>query len=293
MTDRTVEQDELKRLATGFSFVEGPVWHADEGRLVFSDIPADCMYVMSPDGAVEIFRAPSRMANGSTLDREGRLLTCEHATSRLVRRNLDGTLTVVADRFEGKELNSPNDVIVARDGTIYFTDPLYGRGSMYGVLREPELDWRGVYRVSPDGGRIDLVADDFDGPNGLCLSPDERFLYVNDTERRHIRRFEVDRGEVRGGEVWAEVTGEGVGVPDGMKCDSLGNLYCTGPGGIHVFDDEARAVGLIRVPEDTANFTWGDPDLRTLYICASTSIYCIRTAIAGLKLHLPADASSR
>ncbi|WP_459976138.1 SMP-30/gluconolactonase/LRE family protein [Nocardioides pyridinolyticus] len=282
----------MTRLATGFSFVEGPVWHADEGRLVFSDIPADCMYVMSPDGAVEIFRAPSRMANGSTLDREGRLLTCEHATSRLVRRNLDGTLTVVADRFEGKELNSPNDVIVARDGTIYFTDPLYGRGSMYGVLRDPELDWRGVYRISPDGDRIDLVAADFDGPNGLCLSPDERFLYVNDTERRHIRRFAVDRGEIRGGEVWAEVTGEGVGVPDGMKCDRLGNLYCTGPGGIHVFDDEARAVGLIRVPEDTANFTWGDEDLRTLYICASTSIYCIRTAIPGLRLHLPADARS-
>lgn len=287
-----VVDEPLTRLETGFRFIEGPVWHQAECHLVFSDILADRMYRRSAAGELTTYRRPSRMANGNAYDGVGRLLTCEHATSRLVREEADGTLTVLAESCDGRELNSPNDVVVARDGTILFTDPAYGRGAPYGVPREPELPFRGVYRVDPGAGELSLLADDFDGPHGLCLSADERYLFVNDTERRHIRRFGFDGRALTGGAVWAEVAGEGIGVPDGMKVDSAGNLYCTGPGGIHVFDAEATCLGVIRVPENPANFAWGEGDLRSLYICATASLYRCRTRLPGLASATPSTSTS-
>ena len=275
---------DIETLGTGFDFTEGPVWHSGDGTLVFSDMPGNRMRVWHADTGIRTFRHPSNMANGNAYDRAGRLVTCEHATSRVVRANPDGGIEVLASRFRGRELNSPNDVIVAGDGSILFTDPGFGRMEYYGVPREPELPFRGVYRISAGGGEPELLFDDFDQPNGLCLSLDERTLWINDTMGGHIRAFDVsDEGTIGNGRVWAAVEGEGDGVPDGMKIDSEQNLYCTGPGpGIHVFDPEARCLGVIRLPEPVANFCWGDADMKSLFVTASTSLYRIRTRTPGI-----------
>ena len=273
---------EFEQLGTGFLFTEGPLWHPRERFLLFSDMPGDHLRKWSATTGVTTFRKPCNMSNGLAWDRQGRLLACEHATSRVTRTEPDGRIIVVASHYQGKELNSPNDIVVRSDGGIYFTDPTYGRAEYYGVPREPELDFRGVYRAEPDGQPLTLLADDFAQPNGLCFSLDERQLFVNDTDRKHIRIFDVKPdGTLANGRVWAETVGEGAGAPDGMKLDSEGNLYCCGPGGIHVFDPSAACLGVIRVPEYTANFAWGDDDLRSLFITASTSLYRIRVKVAG------------
>lgn len=284
---RDVVGDDLavERLGTGFLFTEGPVWHPRDRHLTFSDMPGDHMRRWFPDGRIETFRRPSNMANGNTYDADGRLLTCEHATSRVTRTEPDGSITVLATHYGGKELNSPNDIVVRTDGTVFFTDPAFGRREFYGVPREQELDFQGVYAVDPDGSNLRLLADDFDQPNGLCLSLDETMLFVNDTPREHIRRFDLTAaGMVSGGEAWADVTGEGDGAPDGMKLDADGNLYTTGPGGIHVFAPDATCLGVVEVPERVANFTWGADDLKSLFITASTSLYRTRTRTAGRPL---------
>jgi gluconolactonase len=276
---------ELERLGTGFAFTEGPIWHPVEKHLTFSDMPGDHMRRWTAAGGVKTFRQPANKANGNTYDRAGRMLTCEHATSRVTRTEPDGTITVLATHYQDKQLNSPNDIIVKRDGRIYFTDPTYGRMPHFGVERTPELDFRGVYRVDPDGAGLTLLADDFDQPNGLCFSRDETRLFVNDTERGHIRVFDVRAdGLLSGGAVWAEVRGSGNGAPDGMKIDRDGNLYCCGPGGLHVFAPDARALGVIETPEVIANFTWGDDDLKSLFLTASTSLYRTRTKTPGVAL---------
>jgi gluconolactonase len=275
----------LETLASGLGFTEGPVWHPYEKWLVFSDMPENRMYVRQPSGAIEDFRRPSNKANGNTLDREGRLLTCEHATSSVTRLEPDGSRTVIATHYEGKELNSPNDIVVATGGAIFFTDPTFGRMEYYGIPRDPELSFRGVYRVDPDGSRLTLLVSDFDQPNGLCFSLDESRLFVNDTERQHIRVFSVTpQGELTGGAVWAETKGDEPGAPDGMKIDSRGNLYCCGPGGIHVFDPSGNVLGVIRTPEPCANFAFGDEDLKSLYITASSSLHRLRVRVPGLRL---------
>ncbi|TCR85886.1 SMP-30/gluconolactonase/LRE family protein [Rhizobium sp. BK376] len=275
----------LETLASGLGFTEGPVWHPYEKWLVFSDMPENRMYVRQLSGVIEDFRRPSNKANGNTLDREGRLLTCEHATSSVTRLEPDGSTTVLATHYQGKELNSPNDIVVATGGAIYFTDPTFGRMEYYGIPRDPELSFRGVYRVDPDGSGLTLLASDFDQPNGLCFSLDESRLFVNDTERQHIRVFNVTpQGELIGGAVWAETKGEEPGAPDGMKIDSRGNLYCCGPGGIHVFDPSGNALGVIRTPEPCANFAFGDDDLMSLYITASSSLHRLRVRVPGLRL---------
>ncbi|MGH6623354.1 MAG: SMP-30/gluconolactonase/LRE family protein [Burkholderiaceae bacterium] len=269
-------------LASGFLFTEGPVWDAPRNRLLFSDIPGNALKQWSAGTGVSVFRAPSNMTNGMTWDREGRLLCCEHATSRVTRTEADGKVTVIASEYRGQALNSPNDIVVKSDGSIYFTDPTYGRMPYYGVEREPVLGFRGVYRVDADGKRVTLLADDFAQPNGLCFSADERRLFVNDTERTHIRAFDVrEDGTLENGRVWAVVAGDGSGAPDGMKIDSEGNLYCCGPGGIHVFDQTARLLGVIRVPCAAANFNWGEEDLRSLFITASDSLYRVRVRVPG------------
>ena len=269
-------------LADGYLFTEGPLWDPRQRRLLFSDIPGNLIAQWSQAAGAGVFRAPSNMSNGLTWDREGRLLCCEHATSRLTRTEPDGRVTVLASTYEGKELNSPNDVVVKSDGGIYFTDPSYGRMEYYGVPRPPQLGFRGVYRAAPDGRALALLADDFGQPNGLCFSADESRLFVNDTERGHVRVFDVRAdGTLGKGQTWAEVTGEGPGAPDGMKIDSAENLYCCGPGGIHVFDRAAQCLGVIRVPSGTANFTWGEDDLKSLFITATATVYRIRVKVPG------------
>ncbi len=271
-----------ERLADGFMFTEGPQWDPRQQRLLFSDIPGNAILQWSRAAGVRVLRAPSGMANGLAWDRDGCLLCCEHARSRVTRIEPDGAVTVIASSYEGMELNSPNDIVVKRDGGIYFTDPTYGRMEYYGVARAPVLAFRGVYRVEPDGTRITLLVDDFAQPNGLCFSLDERRLFVNDTERMHIRVFDVvGDGTLRNGRIWAELSGDGPGAPDGMKIDSDGNLYCCGPGGIHVLDQSAAALGVIRVPRPVANFTWGEDDLRSLFITATDNLYRIRVRVPG------------
>jgi gluconolactonase len=275
----------LERLGTGFAFTEGPIWHPRERHLTFSDMTGDHMRRWTAAGGVKTFRQPSNKANGNTYDRAGRMLTCEHATSRVTRTEPDGTIAVLATHYRGKQLNSPNDIVVKGDGWIYFTDPTYGRMPYYGVERAPELDFRGVYRVEPDGSGLTVLADDFAQPNGLCFSRDETRLFVNDTERGHIRAFDVRAdGLLSGGAVWAEVKGNGSGAPDGMKIDRDGNLYCCGPGGLHVFAPDARALGVIETPEVVANFTWGEDDLKSIFLTASTSLYRTRTKTPGVAL---------
>lgn len=275
----------LEPVAGGFDFTEGPIWHTGEKHLTFSDMPGNEMRRWTPAGGVVSFRKPSNMANGNTYDRRGRMLTCEHATSRVTRTEADGTITVLATRFQGKQLNSPNDIVVKSEGWIYFTDPTYGRMPYYGVERPSDLGFQGVYRMAEDGTGLMLLADDFAQPNGLCFSRDEKRLFVNDTERGHVRVFDVGAdGLLSGGAVWAEVTGTGKGAPDGMKIDRDGNLYCCGPGGLHVFSPDAQPLGVILVPEVVANFTWGEDDLRTIFFTASSSLYRARTRTPGVPL---------
>jgi gluconolactonase len=273
---------ETERLATGFDFTEGPIWHPQEQHLIFSDMPGDHMRRWHAGEGVTTFRKPSNMANGNAYDRAGRIVTCEHATSRLTRTGPDGRIEVLATHWQGRQLNSPNDVIVKRDGWIYFSDPTFGRMDYYGVPREPELAFRAVYRVEPETGTLELLADDFGQPNGLCFDLEEDRLFVNDTERGHIRVFEVQAdGRLGSSRVWAEPVGDGPGAPDGMKIDAAGHLFCTGPGGIHLFAPDAGCLGVIRMPEVAANFTWGDADLCSLLVCASTSLYRVRLALPG------------
>ena len=275
----------LEQIGSGFVFTEGPIWNHRENHLTFSDIPGDEMHRRTADGQITSFRKPSNKANGHAYDRRGRIVSCEHATSRVTRTEPDGVITTLASHYDGAELNSPNDIVVKSDNAIYFTDPKYGRLEGFGVLRDQELDFQGVYRVEEDGSGLSLLSKDFAQPNGLCFSQDEKQLFVNDTERGHIRCFEVNNdGTVSGGDVWAKVSGESEGAPDGLKVDSAGNVYCCGPGGLHVFAPDRTCLGVIRVPEVTANFTWGDDDMKSIYLTASTSLYRVRSNTPGVVL---------
>lgn len=271
-----------QRVAGGFGFTEGPVWRGD--HLLFSDIPRSrtVRWRLLPEGPeVTTFRTPSGNANGLTLDKQGRLLACEHSGRRVSRIAADGTVTAAAERYEGKRLNSPNDVIVRSDGTIYFTDPPYG-------LREnpeaKELEFNGVYRITPDGTLV-LLADDFDRPNGLALSPDEKTLYVDDSPRRHIRAFDVQAdGSIGNGRLFLDMSSPDNGSPDGMKVDVEGNIFCTGPGGIWVINPAGELLGRIFLPEQPANLAWGEEDWRMLYVTAQTSLYRIRCRTQGVRV---------
>ena len=273
---------DIEEVGSGFDFTEGPIWNHVENHLIFSDIPGNIMRRWRPDGSIETWRQPSNMANGNAYDPQGRVVTCEHATSRVTRTEADGSVTVLATHFAGKELNSPNDIVVKSDGSIYFTDPGFGRMEYYGLPREQQLTFQGVYRLDPESRALTLLVSDFDQPNGLCFSLDESQLYVNDTMRGHVRIFDVEaRGTLANSRVWAEPTGERDGVPDGMKVDSEGNLYVTGPGGIHVFDAGATCLGVIYTPQGCANFCWGEEDMMSLFVTAGTSLYRVRVKTAG------------
>jgi gluconolactonase len=279
---------QVERIATGFTFTEGPIWMAD-GSLHFSDMPADKRRRWHPAEGVTVLRDPSNKCNGMTRDNDGNLIVCEHVTSSVVRERPDGARETIASHWQGKELNSPNDVIVARDGSIVFTDPTYGRMPGFGLERDQELDFQGVYRLPPGGGELELLVDDFSQPNGLCLSPDESLLYVNDTDRAHIRVFDVGGSHaLSNGRVFAEAIGDGDlakgGLVDGMKADERGNIYVTGPDGVWVFDQAGTHLGVIGVPESVGNLNWGDDDWGALYIPASTSVYRVRLKVAGNRL---------
>jgi gluconolactonase len=273
----------FEKLGTGFLFTEGPLWHPTGKFLLWSDMPGDHMRRWSAKNGVTTFRQPCNKSNGLTYDRQGRLLACEHATSQITRTEADGRIVSIATHYQGKQLNSPNDIVCKADGGIYFSDPPYGRAKFYGVERPQELDFQGVYRVGPEPRSTELLVDDFERPNGLCFSLDERRLFINDTARKHIRVFDVTpKGTLTNGRVWAETKGDKPGAPDGMKLDAAGNVYCCGPGGIHVFNPEATLLEILEVPEYTANFAWGDDDYRSLFITASTSLYRVRRTTPGL-----------
>ena len=281
---------EVERIATGFRFTEGPIWNADGEFLLFSDMPGDVRRRWSAaDGVREVMR-PANKCNGMVYDADGNLLVCEHSTSSLVRERPGGEREAIATHFRGKELNSPNDVITRSDGTIYFSDPWYGRMPVFGVERRRELGFQGLYKIAPGGGELELVVpeDQFKMPNGLCFSPDESLLYVNDTPNALIRVYDVAAdGSLSGGRVLRDGIGDGVvehGVVDGMKCDAGGNIWVSGPAGVWVIDPAGEHLGTIEVPEEVGNLGWGGDDWRTLFIAASTSVYRIETKVASARL---------
>ncbi len=268
---------EPERIATDLKFTEGPVWHPD-GYLLFSDIPANTIYKWNPDGKLEKFRSPSGNANGLTFDRQGRLVACEHGNRRVSRTEPDGTVVTLADKYQGKRLNSPNDVVVKSDGSVYFTDPPYGVQP-----NERELDFQGVFRIAPDG-TLTLLLDDFVKPNGLVFSPDEKVLYVNDTDRKHVRAFDVQPdGTLTNDRVFADLSSTKRHGPDGMKVDVNGNLYVTS-GVTWIFDSTGKHLGDIVTPDAPANCAFGGPDNKTLFITARPSLYRVQLKIQGVKV---------
>ena len=282
LLDLIDEEADVEQLTTGCQFTEGPLWHATEQFLLFSDIPANKMRRWDATSGMTVFRDPSGKSNGLTYDKGGHLIACEHANRRVSRTTADGEVFTIASHYEGKRLNSPNDVVVKSDGSIYFTDPPYGLSAAYGVESEKELDFQGVYRLSPNGDTLTLLVDDFDRPNGLCFSPDESILYINDTERMHVRAFDVQPdGTIANDRVFGEEEGDN-GKPDGMKVDIHANVYLTGPNGIWIFASDGTHLGIILVPERAANLAWGGDNWKSLFITASTSVYRVECKVAGV-----------
>ena len=274
-----IPQQEPRMLATGFEFTEGPVWHPD-GYLLYSDIPASIIYRWEPEGTPEPFIAPSRESNGLTYDRQGRLVACEHAGRQVSRMAPDARMMeTVVDRYQGKRLNSPNDVVVHSSGRIYFTDPPYG------IDPDPgELGFRGVYRIDTDGS-ITLLASDFVRPNGLAFSPDETILYIDDSRRRHIRAFDVQAdGSISNGRIFVDMDVEAKGNPDGMKVDVEGNIYCSAGGGLWIVDPTGRHLGTVPLPELPANLAFAGADNRTIYLTARTSLYILQGTTPGVRV---------
>ncbi|HUG63257.1 MAG TPA: SMP-30/gluconolactonase/LRE family protein [Methylomirabilota bacterium] len=275
----------LKRLATGFDWVEGPVWFGDAGCLLFSDIPNDRILRWSPDQGIATYRQPSNYANGHTRDRQGRLVSCEHGARRVTRTEWDGRITVVADAFEGRRLNSPNDVMVTSDGAIWFSDPHYGIMTDYeGYRGEQELPCN-VYRVDPDG-RIEAVVTDMACPNGLAFSPDESRLYVAETGRmfagdpRHIRVFDMASGRPRGETVFHTVD---PGSADGFRVDTDGNLWSSAGDGVHCIAPDGHLMGKILVPERVSNVCFGGRSKHRLFITATTGLYAVSLNRSGVQ----------
>jgi gluconolactonase len=271
-----VEAGDPERLATGFQFTEGPVWMPD-GFLLFSDIPADRIYRWSPGEGLAVWREPSGHSNGLTIDGAGRLIACEHGNRRVSLTMANGSVTVLADSYRGKRLNSPNDVVVKSDGTVYFTDPPYGIKP-----EEREQLCNGLYRILTDGS-LELLVDDFDRPNGLAFSPDQSVLYVDDSPRRHVRAFDVHSdGSLANSRVLADMDHPQPGSPDGMKIDAQGHLYVTGATGIWVFEPDGSRLGVLVTPEKPANCAWGEADRKSLYVTAQTSLYRFRAKVPGI-----------
>lgn len=279
----------VKKLGGGFTFTEGPLWHPVEKHLLFSDMPGDVRRKWTPDGEVTEVMRPSHKGNGMTYDADLNLLVCEHSTSSVTRFTPDGRREVLTSHFEGKELNSPNDICVRSDGAIFFTDPTYGRMEGFGVKRPTELGFQGVYMLPPEhrpGDEAILISDRymFGQPNGLCLSPCEKFIWVNDTEQANIRMFDIaPDGRLRNARLFAGGIEDALkpGRPDGMKSDVDGNIWVTAPGGVWVYSFESLLLGQIEVPEQSANIHWGGDNWDTLFICATTGLYSVDVKTQG------------
>ncbi len=272
----------VEKLAGDFQFIEGPVWLKTTGVLVFSDIPQNELKQWSPTGGVKTYRAPSFNANGNTLDLTGRLLSCEHSGRRVAVQEKDGSLRTIVDSFEGKKLNSPNDVVVKSDGALYFTDPEYGLKTDPATKQKIGKEQPGqfVYRHDPKTGRTTAVVRDFVQPNGLAFSPDEKFLYIADSGTpKHIRRFAVAAdGSLSGGEVFCTLD---AGLPDGIRVDTAGRVWSSAGDGVHIFAPSGKLIGKILTPEGPANLCFGGADGRTLFITARKSLYAIAVAATG------------
>jgi gluconolactonase len=298
----------IEKLADGFDFTEGPLYMPD-GYLLFSDVPRNIIYKWLPDGTVSEFRKPSGFngtdapagafigSNGLTRDKAGRLIICQHGNGRVIRLEANGTETVLADKYQGKRLNSPNDAVYKSDGALYFTDPPYGFPKQDDDPKK-ELKFNGIYRLA--GGKLQLLVKDLTRPNGLAFSPDEKYLYVanSDPGRKVWMRYEVKSdGTLAGGTVFYDVTRETAdGLPDGLKVDTQGNLYCTGPGGVWIFSPQGKYLGKIQPPETPANCGWGKypqkgssaalapkEEAKTLYMTARKGLYRIQLSVAGIR----------
>ncbi len=278
----------LDHLYDGCRWAEGPAYFPAGRYVLWSDIPNDRMLRWDETtGTVGVFRQPAGNSNGNTVDRAGRLVSCEHGNRRVTRTEHDGSITILADRFEGKRFNSPNDVVVRSDGSVWFTDPAYGIESDYeGNRGESEIGACHVYRIDPGTGACHIVADDFDRPNGLAFSPDERLLYISDTGAHrepdgppHIRVCEVgENGKLSNGEVFARCT---VGAFDGFRLDDAGRIWTSAGDGVHCYDPDGTLIGKVLVPEPVANVVFGGAKRNRLFICATTSLYAVMLPVNG------------
>lgn len=275
----------LEKLADGFRWLEGPVWFGDQECLLFSDLPNNRVMRWTESGGVSLFRQRSDFENGHTRDREGRLVSCCHRSRCITRTEFDGRITVLADRFEGRRLNSPNDVVVKSDGSLWFTDPPYGIQTDYeGGKQDSELP-ASVYRLDPASGALNVVAGDFDGPNGLCFSPDETHLYIAESglqcapePAQEIRVFEVSGAHLSNGRSFHKIQ---PGFADGMRCDENGNVWSSAADGVHCIHPSGDLLGKVRVPCTVANLTFGGRNRSRLFICASHTLYAIYTNQRG------------
>jgi sugar lactone lactonase YvrE len=281
---------EPERIATGYQFTEGPVWHSRNHTLTFSDVRGGVMYQWTESGGPKVFRDPSGGANGNTYDRRGGLVTCEHGGRRVSRTDESGAVTTLVDNFEGKRLSSPNDVVTASNGDVLFTDPPYGLRQPDGAIVGQEIPFNGVFRLSAATGRLSVLVDDFERPNGLVLTPDESLLYIADTTQQHVRVFDVrPDGSLGNGRMFAEkIQGDtggtmGTGGPDGMKLDSRGNLYVAANQvlGVWVFNPAGDLLGQIPLPEPPANLAFGGDGWSTLFGTSRTSVYRVQMKAAG------------
>ena len=279
----------LVKLGEGFAWLEGPVWFADQNCLLVSDLPDDRILRWSEGAGISVFRQPSGFANGHTRDQQGRLLGCSHRNRCITRTELDGSVTVLADRYQGKRLNSPNDIVCRSDGTIWFSDPHYGINTDYeGGKQTPELPPT-LYRLDPRDGSLQVAAGDFEGPNGLCFSPDETLLYVSESGLqfapdpvRHIRVFDVldDGARLSSGRVFHTIA---PGFADGFRCDEGGRIWSSAADGVHCIAPDGTLLGRIKVPFTVSNLTFGGRNRARLFICASHTLYAIYTNTRGAK----------
>jgi gluconolactonase len=286
---------QIEKLAGGFIFTEGPVWITNGNYLLFSDVPGNVIYKWSPGGKPSDYRRPVFPgqvpqgaflgSNGLTLDKQGRLISCEHGNRRVARTEKDGKITVLAERYQGKKLNSPNDAVYKSNGDLYFTDPPYGFAK---EDKDPakELDFNGIFRLT-SGGKLELLVKDMTRPNGIALSPDEKKLYVanSDMARKLWMVYDVKAdGTLANGKVFFDASNEKAdGAPDGLKVDKRGNVYATGPGGVWVFTPLGKHIGTIAPTEVPANCGWGDGDAKTLYMTARTGLYRVKLNIPGVR----------
>ena len=285
--DLTVPIAAVEKLYGDCRWAEGPVWFADGGYLVWSDIPNNRLLRWTPEKGVDVFNADSNYTNGNTRDTQGRLVSCQHGGRRVIRTEPDGSTTIIADSYNGRPLNSPNDVVVKSDGSIWFTDPNYGIMSNYeGYKADMEQDGCFVYRVSADLSEITIAVDDFVKPNGLAFSPDEKILYIADSgvshdpeAPHHIRAFDVgDDGQLTNSRVFAEVS---PGLPDGFRLDTEGNVWTSAADGVHCYAPDGTLLGKIKIPEVVANLTFGGPRRNRLFITGTTSLYSVFVAATG------------